>query len=387
MKQKNKNSILVVGAGFSGAVIARTLAEAGYFVEIAEKRGHIAGNCYSERDEQTGVLIHKYGPHIFHTDDEEVWQLMNRYSEMMPYVNRVKTTVGGRVYSLPINLHTINQFFATAMRPEEAEAFIAQQAERHIAEPQSFEEQALKFVGKALYEAFFKGYTQKQWGCHPSTLPASILKRLPVRFNYNDNYFFHRFQGMPKEGYTPIVARLLDHKQITVHLNCDFSPAQSRDYAHIFYTGALDGFFSYEFGRLGYRTLDFERFVSTGDYQGTAVMNYGDIDVPYTRITEHKHFAPWEVHEQTVCYREYSRLCQRDDVPYYPIRLVAEKTLLTRYVQAAQALHHVSFVGRLATYRYLDMDVTIREALDAARGFLQAQAQETPVPVFFTKMD
>lgn len=383
MKKTHNAPVLVVGAGFSGAIIARTLAEAGYQVEVAERRGHIAGNCYSERDAETGILIHRYGPHIFHTDDEEVWQLMNRYSEMMPYVNRVKTTVGGRVYSLPINLHTINQFFAAAMRPEEAKAFIARQAAADIAQPQSFEEQALKFVGKELYEAFFKGYTQKQWGCHPSALPASILKRLPVRFNYDDNYFFHRFQGMPKHGYTPVVDNLLTHKNINLCLNRHVSRMEAKDYSHIFYTGPLDGFFSYEFGRLGYRTLDFERFVSHGDYQGTAVMNYGDIDVPYTRISEHKHFAPWEQHEKTVCYREYSRECQANDVPYYPVRLVAEKTLLIRYVRAAQALQHVSFVGRLATYRYLDMDVTIREALDAARGFLQAQATGNAVPVFF----
>ena len=327
-------------------------------------------------------MVHVYGPHIFHTDDAEVWALMQRFGEMMPYVNRVKSTVDGQVYSLPVNLHTINQFFGKALRPDEARAFISEQADSSIAEPQNFEEQALKFVGRALYEAFFKGYTQKQWGCEPRELPASILKRLPVRFNYNDNYFFHQFQGMPKDGYTPIVAAMLDHPAIHLRLNTHFNRADSAAYAHTFYTGPLDGYFDYQLGRLGYRTLDFERFVTDGDYQGTAVMNYGNVEVPYTRITEHKHFAPWETHEKTVCYREYSRACDADDLPYYPIRLTAEQQMLADYVRAAQALEGVTFIGRLATYRYLDMDVTIREALDAARAYLTAQANSSSMPVF-----
>ena len=270
-----KDKILVVGAGFSGAVIARTLAEAGLTVDVIESRAHIAGNCYSERDQETGVMVHVYGPHIFHTDDAEVWALLQRFGEWMPYTNRVKSTVDGQVYSLPVNLHTINQFFGKALRPDEARAFISEQADNSIAEPQNFEEQALKFVGRALYEAFFKGYTQKQWGCEPRELPASILKRLPVRFNYNDNYFFHQYQGMPKDGYTPIVAALLNHPAINLRLNTRFTRADSAAYAHTFYSGPLDGYFDYQLGRLGYRTLDFERFTADGDYQGTAVMNYG----------------------------------------------------------------------------------------------------------------
>ena len=245
-----KDKILVVGAGFSGAVIARTLAEAGHAVDVIESREHVAGNCYSARDGETGVMVHVYGPHIFHTDDAEVWALMQRFGEMMPYVNRVKSTVDGQVYSLPVNLHTINQFFGKALRPDEARAFISEQADSSIAEPQNFEEQALKFVGRALYEAFFKGYTQKQWGCEPRELPASILKRLPVRFNYNDNYFFHQFQGMPKDGYTPIVAAMLDHPAIHLRLNTHFNRADSAAYAHTFYTGPLDGYFDYQLGRL-----------------------------------------------------------------------------------------------------------------------------------------
>jgi UDP-galactopyranose mutase len=377
-----KGRIAAVGAGLTGAVIARELAEAGYDVDVFDRRSHIAGNCFTERDGETGVLVHVYGPHIFHTDDEEVWTYVNGHETFLPYKNRVKTTVGGHVYPLPVNLHTINQFFGKALRPDEAKAFIEQQADTSITDPQTFEEQALRFVGRALYEAFFEGYTRKQWGCPPSDLPASILKRLPVRFNYDDNYFFHRFQGMPENGYTVMVGRILDHPGITLHLGTAFHRRQAGDYAHVFYSGPLDGYFDYEDGRLGYRTLDFERFTFKGDYQGCAVMNYGEVSVPYTRITEHKHFAPWEQHEGSVCYREYARACEPGDTPYYPIRLVEEKALLAHYVAKASAEKGVTFAGRLGTYRYLDMDVTIREALDTARRFKACREKGERMPAF-----
>ena len=381
---------LMVGAGLSGAVIGRHLAEAGHEVTVVDARDHIGGNCHTERDPDTGVMVHVYGPHIFHTDDAEVWDYVNAYQTFLPYKNRVKTTSRDPegdlgVFSLPVNLHTINQFFRKTLRPDEAHAFITtEQADTSIADPQTFEEQAMRFVGKDLYEAFFKGYTMKQWGCHPSELPASILKRLPVRFNYDDNYFFHKFQGMPENGYTDMIARILDHERIEVRLETVFDRSQAGEYDHVFYSGPLDGWFGYELGRLGYRTLDFERFTYDGDYQGCAVMNYGEVDVPYTRITEHKHFAPWESHEGSVCYREFSRECTPDDIPYYPIRQVKEKALLSDYVALAGKEPGVTFVGRLGTYRYLDMDVTIREALDTARGFLaDMDAGRTP-PAFYT---
>ncbi|MEO9778543.1 MAG: UDP-galactopyranose mutase [Sedimentitalea sp.] len=377
-------NILCVGAGLSGAVIGRHLAEAGHDVTVVDSRAHIGGNCYTERDADTGVLVHVYGPHIFHTDDAEVWDYVNAYETFLPYKNRVKATTGGAVYSLPVNLHTINQFFGRTMRPDEARDFIVdEQADTSITDPQTFEEQAMRFVGKDLYEAFFKGYTMKQWGCHPSELPASILKRLPVRFNYDDNYFFHQFQGMPENGYTTMIQAIVDHANITVHLNTVFDRSQAEDYDHVFYSGPLDGYFDFELGRLGYRTLDFERFTCEGDYQGCAVMNYGEVDVPYTRITEHKHFAPWEDHEGSICYREFSRAAGPDDIPYYPIRQVAEKALLGDYVALAEEADGVSFVGRLGTYRYLDMDVTIREALDTARSFLSHVQDGTRAPAFF----
>ncbi|QRZ14466.1 UDP-galactopyranose mutase (plasmid) [Paracoccus methylovorus] len=375
-------NILLVGAGLSGAVIGRQLAEAGHDCRIIDSRPHIGGNCHTQRDPETGVMLHLYGPHIFHTDDEGVWAYVNRHADFVPFQNRVKTTSQGAVYSLPVNLHTINQFFGTTLRPDEARAFIESKADNSIADPETFEEQALRFVGPELYEAFFKGYTEKQWGCSPRELPASILKRLPVRFNYDDNYFFHRFQGMPRDGYTAMIEDILDHPRITVELETSYDPAMADDADHVFWSGPLDGFFGYSLGRLGYRTLDFERFTYQGDYQGCAVMNYGDRDVPWTRITEHKHFSPWESHEGSPCYREYSREAGPKDIPYYPIRLVEEKSLLTQYIDLARSQEKVTFVGRLGTYRYLDMDVTIREALDTAGVFLGAEKAGTAVPAF-----
>ena len=380
---------LMVGAGFSGAVIGRHLAEAGHDITVVDRRPHAGGNCHTERDADTGVMVHVYGPHIFHTDDAEVWDYVNSFERFLPYKNRVKSTTRGlsgqqEVFSLPVNLHTINQFFRKTLRPEEAHDFIVnEQADASIENPETFEEQAMRFVGKDLYEAFFKGYTIKQWGMHPSELPASILKRLPVRFNYDDNYFFHKFQGMPENGYTAMVEKILDHPGILVKLETVFDQSKAAEFDHVFYSGSLDGYFDFRLGRLGYRTLDFERFTHQGDYQGCAVMNYGEESVPYTRITEHKHFAPWESHEGSVCYREFSRAAEPSDIPYYPIRQVKEKALLADYVKLAHETRNVTFVGRLGTYRYLDMDVTIREALDGARGFLAAVEQGERVPAFF----
>lgn len=373
--------IAIVGAGFSGAVIGRELAEAGYSVTVFDQRAHIGGNCHTERDSETGVMVHVYGPHLFHTDDAEVWSYVGRFAAFRPYQHRVKCTVGGRVYSLPINLHTLNQFFETTMNPQEARAFLAAQAEP-IAVPRDFEQQALSMIGAGLYEAFFKGYTQKQWGCAPSTLPASILKRLPLRFDYDDRYFSHQFQGLPEEGYTALLTGVLDHPNIEIRLETGFDPRDAAAWDHVFWSGPLDGYFGFELGRLGYRTLDFKRSTHDGDYQGCAVMNYCDADVPYTRVTEHKHFAPWETHAGSVVYTEFSRACEAGDIPFYPIRQVEEKALLAEYVAQADALTGVTFVGRLGTYRYLDMDVTIREALDTARDFCAAEARGAALGAF-----
>lgn len=373
----------IVGAGFSGSVIARELAEAGHDVHVFDQRTHIAGNCHTERDEKTNILVHKYGPHIFHTDDENVWDYVNKFSVFMPYVNRVKATYQDKVYSLPVNLHTINQFFNKAMRPEEAMSFVKDLSLKFDSAPTTFEEQGLAFVGEDLYKAFFYGYTKKQWGVSPSELPASILKRLPLRFNYDDNYFNHKYQGMPKDGYTELIKKILDHEGIVVKLNTAFNRGAVSVFDHVIYSGPIDEWFSYDIGRLGYRTLDFEAEYSDGDYQGCAVMNFSDENVEHTRISEHKHFAPWESHKQTITFKEYSRLCTGSDIPYYPIRLVSEKEMLNQYIVKAKNEKKVSFVGRLGTYRYLDMDVTIREAIDAAAVILNNVSNSEPIPAFF----
>jgi UDP-galactopyranose mutase len=359
--------ILVVGAGISGAVIARELAEGGHSVLVIDERSHLAGNCHTERDPETGVMIHVYGPHIFHTDSDRVWTYVRRFTEMMPYVNRVKATVAGRVYSLPINLHTINQFFATAMNPDEARAFVAAEARDDITDPANFEEQGLRLLGDRLYRAFFAGYTEKQWGVDPRDLPASILKRLPVRFTYDDNYFFHRHQGMPRDGYTEMVRRILDHQRVEVRMGCR-SEDVSGAFDHVVYSGPLDRYFDRAEGALTYRTLRFEPVRCVGDVQGTAVMNYCDADVPFTRIAEHKYFAPWEQDrfDRSIAFREYSGACGPGDIPFYPVRLAADKAMLARYVERARATRNVTFVGRLGTYSYLDMDVSILRALETA---------------------
>jgi UDP-galactopyranose mutase len=366
--------ILVVGAGFSGAVIARQLAQHGFLVDVIESRNHVAGNCHTERDEETGVNVHVHGPHIFHTDNERVWNYVQDYDVFMPYICRVKATTGGSVYGLPINLHTINQFFSKTFNPREAQEFISEKSDKSIDVPVSFEDQALKFLGAEFYHAFFRGYPLKQWGLPPSELPASVLKRLPVRFNYDDNYFNHKFQGIPKHGYTHIVNGILDHENIKLHLGRIFRRGDAEGYEHVFFSGPLDSWFDHSFGRLAYRTLKFEAIRAEGDYQGCAVMSYPEESVPYTRITEHKHFAPWEIHEKTIVFKEFSSLCQPDETPYYPIRLVEDQKILKKYVEAAYAEKKVTFVGRLGTYRYLDMDVTIGEALDTAEAFLKAHA-------------
>ena len=374
----------IVGAGFSGAVVARELAEAGHSIVVFDARDHVAGNCFTARH-ATGVMVHTYGPHIFHTQHEHVWQYINKFGEMMPYQHRVKAISKQTMYSLPVNLKTINQFFGRDFDADEAEKFIASKADNTITDPVSFEDQGLRFVGRELYEAFFAGYTSKQWGVDPKELPASILARLPVRFNDDDTYFSHPYQAIPKDGYTPIVEAILNHDEISVHLGTRFSPTESKEFGgfdHIIWTGPIDAYFGFEFGRLGYRTLDFVPEVADGDYQGHPVVNYCDTDVPYTRITEHKHFAPWESHDKTIVYREFSRLCGETDTPYYPIRLVKEKEQLLNYVQRARDAKGVTFIGRLGTYRYLDMDVTIHEALLASKTMLECIANKQPLPSF-----
>lgn len=367
--------VLCVGAGLTGAVIARHLADQGLSVTVIDERNHIAGNCFCRRDPETGILMHNYGPHIFHTSRDAIWKYVNLFAEFKPYVSRVKAVAGGQVYSLPINLLTINKFFGKSFTPSEAKAFLEDElAEKSIINPLSLEEQALRFVGRELYEAFFKGYTLKQWGIHPRNLPASILQRLPVRFDKNDNYFSDTFQGIPEAGYTELVREILNSAKIHLRLNTRFEDTAVENYQHVFYSGRIDRYFSYKFGQLDYRTLDFEHFYPTdyleGEYQGCAVMNFCDQEVPYTRIVEHKHFAPWESHEKTICTREFSRNCTADDSPFYPVRMAGGSELLNRYLKEAGKTENVTFAGRLGTHQYLDMDDAIVNALQSADEYL-----------------
>lgn len=369
---QNGRSVLIVGAGFSGAVVARELAEAGRTVTLIDQRPHPAGNCHTERDAETGILVHQYGPHIFNTDLEEVWAYVNRFGIFGPYINRVKATTARGVFSFPINLLTLNQFFGKCMSPTEAKRFVAGLGDKSIRDPRNFEEQALSMIGRELYEAFFKGYTVKQWGEDPKDLPAAVFKRLPLRFDYNDVYYDKKYQGIPLEGYTQLISRMLDHPQITVQLNTPYQREASRQFVHTVYTGAIDRYFDFAEGRLGYRTVYWERETHEGDFQGVGCMNYPDAAVPWTRIAEHKHFAPWEQHARTLVFREFSKETGPDDIPYYPKRLAGDKEKLARYQLLAERETHVSFLGRLGTYRYLDMDVCIAEALALSKRLLEA---------------
>lgn len=378
-----KRKYLIIGAGFSGTVLANQLARhSDCVIDIWDERNHIAGNCHTERDAKTGIMVHQYGPHIFNTDKKEIWDFVNTLGEFRPYVHRVKAMSNGKVYSLPVNLHTINQLFGKSFTPEEAKKYLESLADTSINDPQNFEEQALRFIGKELYYAFFYGYTKKQWGCEPTELPASILKRIPVRFNYDDNYHNNIYTGIPVNGYSALMEKLIDHPDIRVTLNKKFAPSMDvSEYDHIFYTGPIDAWFNFKYGRLGYRTVTFETYYADGDFQGTTQMNYCDEEVPYTRITEHKHFTNWEQHDKTIYFKEFSKETEPTDIPYYPKRLEKDKTLLLQYRKDAEMLQHVSFLGRLATYRYMDMHNVIGEALDFSRSFLKTidTAQKPPV--------
>lgn len=375
---------LIVGAGFSGAVLANRLVKNfDCTIEIWDERSHIGGNCHTERDNGTNIMVHQYGPHIFNTDKKEIWDYVNSFGEFENYIHQVKALSQGKIYSLPVNLFTINQYFNKIFSPVEAKAFLETLADKSIIDPQNFEEQALSFIGKDLYKAFFYGYTKKQWGCEPTELPASILKRIPVRFNYDDNYHTNVYTGIPKEGYTSIMNKMIEHERISVHLNRKFSGSTDvNNYTHIFYTGPIDAYFNYEFGRLGYRTVTFEKGYANGDYQGLAQMNYCDTSVPFTRIVEPKFFTPWEKHDKTIYIKEYSKETTEQDIPYYPKRLENDKKILQQYRTKADTLKGVSFLGRLATYRYMDMHHVIGEAYNFSELFHQNYQDQSPLPVF-----
>lgn len=375
---------LIIGAGFSGSVLSRELvSHLDCTIDIWEEKSHIAGNCFTSRDEATGIMVHHYGPHIFNTDRKEIWDYFNRYSELKPYVHRVRAVHDGNAYSFPINLATLNQFFNQTFSSESAKELLDTLGDHSINHPGNFEEQAICYMGKDLYHAFFYGYTKKQWGCEPKLLPASVLKRIPVRFNYDDNYHLHPYTGIPVNGYTDFVEKLIDHPSIHLVKNKRFYPeTDTSQYDHVFYTGPLDAYFHYKFGRLGYRTLLFETERHKGDFQSAPQINYCDEDIPWTRITEHKHLAPWQQFEKTIISKEFSKECREHDIPFYPKRLKEDKELLRRYRREAEGLQKISFLGRLGTYRYLDMQHVIAESIEFAKSVLLALYENGKISVF-----
>ena len=363
--------LAVVGSGFFGLTIAERCAnDLGLRVLILERRDHIGGNAYSEAEPQTGIEIHRYGAHLFHTSNARVWEYVNRFTTFTGYQHRVFSVYKGRVYPLPINLATICEYFGSVISPDEARALVAgQSAEVPPGSAANLEEQAISLIGRPLYEAFIRGYTYKQWQTDPTDLPAEIITRLPVRYTFNNRYFSDTFEGLPTDGYTAWLERMADHKNIEVRLGTDFAELRSGLLGNVpvVYTGPLDAYFGYAAGDLGWRTLDFDvEVLPTGDFQGTPVMNYADEDVPFTRIHEFRHFHPerdWYPKDKTVIMREYSRLAGRGDEPYYPINTGADRARLLNYREMAEREPGVFFGGRLGTYKYLDMHMAIGSAL------------------------
>ncbi len=369
----NQTTVLIAGAGLSAAVLARQLADAGVACRIMEKDSFIGGMCHSRRDEETGVDVHEYGPHIFNTSNERVWDYVQRFDRFHPWVNRVKASNERGVFSFPINLHTINQLFNVRLTPSEARELIEEKRDKSITDPKNAEEKLLSMVGRDIYETFFKGYTIKQWGMEPAEMPADILNRIPVRFNYDDNYYFSRYQGFPMSGYTQWITNMLDHELITVELGARFTPAMAADYDHVFYCGPIDEYFDYAEGDLGYRTVTFKKIRGEGDLQGNGCINYSDLSVPYTRAHEHSYFSPWETHEKSIILQEYSHESTRADHKFYPKRTPEDMRVFEKYQALAEkelAERRVSFIGRLATYRYLDMQQCILMSLEYAQTWL-----------------
>ena len=369
--------LIVVGSGFFGLTVAEQAAsELGRRVLVVEKRSHIGGNAYSENEPETGIEVHKYGAHLFHTSNERVWEYVNRFTEFTDYQHRVFAMHDGTAYQFPMGLGLINQFFGRYYSPEEAKKLIEEQREGlDPAAATNLEERGIALIGKPLYDAFVKHYTAKQWQTDPTELPPEIISRLPVRYTFNNRYFNDTYEGLPVDGYAAWLEKMAAHERIDVRLDTDWFEvrdevrAENPD-APVVYTGPLDQYFDYAEGRLGWRTLDFEQEVlEVGDFQGTPVMNYNDADVPYTRIHEFRHFHPERSEypsDKTVIVKEYSRFAEDDDEVYYPINTPEDRKKLEAYRRLAaeeSEQHNVLFGGRLGTYQYLDMHMAIAAAL------------------------
>lgn len=370
--------IVIVGAGLYGLTIAQQVVEHTQSrVLILDIRDHIGGNAYSYTDKETGAEIHKYGAHLFHTSNQKVWDYVNRFTSFTDYVHRVYATHDGEVYPLPINLGTINQFFHAHYTPAEAKALIQEQAGEHTGtHGRNLNDQGISLIGRPLYEAFIKNYTAKQWQTDPEDLPASIIRRLPVRFNYNNRYFNDTWEGLPTDGYTKWFERMIDNDRIEIKLGVDFfdlsqelNKSNLLGNVPIIYTGPVDRWFDYSLGDLSWRTVDFkERRYAEDDHFGCPVMNFSDANVPYTRAIEFKNFNPerydMQNHESTVVWEEYSRFAHRGDEPYYPVNTKADHKMYAEYRALAEQEPQVVFGGRLGTYAYYDMHQVINSALN-----------------------
>ena len=353
---------MIVGAGLFGAVFAHEATKRGKRCLVVEKRGHIAGNVYTEEVE--GIQVHKYGAHIFHTSNEEVWQYVHRFASFNHFINSPVANYKGRLYNLPFNMNTFYQMWGVKTPTEAAQKIEAQRKTAGITEPKNLEEQAISLVGEDIYRILIKGYTEKQWGRDCRDLPASIIRRLPVRFTFDNNYFRDRFQGIPEEGYTSMVEKMLEG--IEVRLNTDFLKQKDEFEAvadKVIFTGPIDAYFDYVHGALNYRSVRFEtEILPISNYQGVAVVNYNEREVPFTRIIEHKHFA-FGTQEKTVISREYPSEWQLGVEPYYPVNDAQNTALYERYKALADLQDKVRFAGRLGQYKYFDMDKVIAEAL------------------------
>jgi UDP-galactopyranose mutase len=367
--------LIIVGSGFFGLTVAeRTATQLDKRVLVLERRSHLGGNAYSEAEPETGIEVHRYGAHLFHTSNKRVWDYVNQFTDFTGYQHRVFALHDGQTYPLPMGLGMICQFVGRYLTPDEARAWVAEQAaEIDPASVQNLESKAISLIGRPLYEAFIRDYTAKQWQTDPKELPAAVISRLPVRYTFNNRYFNDTYEGLPVDGYTAWLKKMADHPNIDVRLDTDFFDVRDEVPAGtpIVYTGPIDRYFDYSQGWLGWRTLDFEQqVVPTGDFQGTPVMNYSDADVPFTRIHEVRHFHPERDYpkDKTVIVREFSRNAEKDDEPYYPINTSDDRAKLERYRELAKVEasdRNVLFGGRLGTYKYLDMHMAIGSALSA----------------------
>lgn len=362
-----KYDYLVVGAGLFGAIFAHEAKQKGKKVLVIDKRNHVAGNIYTENIE--GINVHKYGAHIFHTSNKEVWEYINKFTEFNNYINSPVAVYKNELYNMPFNMNTFNKLWGVKTPKEAKDKIEEEKKEAQIGEPKNLEEQAISLVGKTIYEKLVKGYTEKQWGKRAAELPSFIIKRLPVRFIYDNNYFRDRYQGIPIGGYTGIIERMLEG--IEVKLNTDYfdNKEELENIADkIIFTGPIDKYYDYKFGELEYRSLRFENeTLDEQNYQGNAVVNYTEYEVPYTRIIEHKHFEYNLENPKTIITREYPDSWNKEKEPYYPINNEKNNNLYEKYLELSKEEKNVIFGGRLGAYKYYDMDKVIEQALDLVK--------------------